>query len=55
MKREHFKIKVEIPEGADLEKVESAVKEALETKLTDATVKDLNEITIVINKHNKHP
>jgi hypothetical protein len=52
MKSEHCKIEVPIPEGADLKKIESAVKEALKTKLTDATVKDYKEITIVI-KHGK--
>ena len=53
MNREHCKIKVEIPDSADVAKVESAVKKALETKLTDLTVKDYKEITIVVSKHGK--
>jgi hypothetical protein len=50
MKRDTCKIEVQIPEGADVERLESALKDAVKTKLTDATVKDCKEITIVIKK-----
>lgn len=53
MQRRHREIKVQIPEGADLKKLESAVEEALKTKLTDATVRESEEITILITKFGK--
>lgn len=48
MKREHCEIEVRIPEDADVKKVESAVNEALKTKLTNAVVESCHEITITI-------
>ena len=53
MKKEPCRITVPIPKGADVEKIESAVEKALESKLTDATLRDCKEITIFI-KFNKH-
>lgn len=48
MKKEHCEIEVRIPEDADVKKVESAVNEALKTKLTNAVVESCHEITITI-------
>jgi len=48
------KIEVHIPKGADVMKLEAAVNEALEAKLTDAVVESCDEITIRIIKF-PHP
>jgi len=51
MKDECCEIRVEIPKDAKLQDVESAVEAALKTKLTDATLKDCKEITIILGRH----
>lgn len=51
MKQESCEIKVEIPKDADRQKVESAVREALKAQLTDATVSECKQITIVVSRH----
>ena len=50
MKHESCRIEVEIPKDASVHEVESAVKKALKTKLTDVTVKACDEITIIVSK-----
>lgn len=51
MKRESCKIKVEIPKGADKQKIESAVREALKAQLTDAKASECKQITIIVIRH----
>jgi hypothetical protein len=51
MKKDTCKIDVEIPKGADKQKVESAVTEALKAQLTDATLSKCKEITIIVRRH----
>lgn len=54
MKRNPCKIEVHIPKSAAVEELESAVKEALKTKLTNAIVKSCDEITIIVRKFPPH-
>ena len=54
MKKNPCKIEVHIPKGAAVEELESAVNDALKTKLTNALVKSCDEITIVIRKFPPH-
>jgi DNA-directed RNA polymerase subunit E'/Rpb7 len=49
--KESCEIRVKIPEDADKEKVESAVREALKTQLTDRTVENCDQITIIVSRH----